>query len=313
MTPGGPSRPGAPGPGQAGDPEAAIPAEDPFPAGWASGDPVSEPISDRLLQALARSGRVPFTGVFHGWTDLSAMSADFTAEAARHGWTGVAVAARALSDRAGTTHKAARVRFGAGGRYRTDVLHQAGKGTLVASACDGERRWRLYANRVTVGPAAPDSDGVLAALADASWLLRYQLSGETELTYRGRPAYAVRVKAGEDAVSLPVGFVLSGARAVIDAETGVGLLFVSGPGARTAVRAELRDVTVTSEEDDAAFQITAPPGIKVVPVSGNPLEEFNVPDAVHTSAQAAGQAARAAERGLTAAKGFFDSLRGSRR
>jgi hypothetical protein len=225
----------------------------------------------------------------------------------------VAVAARAFNERAGIMHKASRVRFGAGGRYRTDVLHQTGKNSPAASACDGERRWRLYGNRVTVGPAGPDSDAVLAALADASWLLRHELSGETALTYRGRPTYAVQVTAGEDPVTVSAGTVLGGARVVIDAETGVVLLLVSGFGGRTAVRAELRDVTVTGDEDDTAFQIEAPPGVKVIPVSGNPLEEFNVPDAVRTAAKTADQAARAAERGFTAAKGFFDSLRGPRR
>jgi hypothetical protein len=247
--------------------------------------------------------------MFHHWADLSAMTADFTSASARQGWTGAAAASRALSDRAGITHKASRVRFGAGGRYRIDMLRDTGKGNPTATACDGERRWRVYPNRVTVGPAGPDSDHVLAALADASWLLRYELSGETELTFRGRQAFAVRVAVGDYPVPAPAGIMLPGARAIIDAEAGVALLLVSAPGGRPALRSELREVTVTSDEDDAAFQVIPPPGVKVVQVSGNPLEEVDVPDAVRTAARSAGQAARAAERGFTAAKGFFDSLR----
>ncbi len=308
MTPGGA---GAPGSGDASDPDAAIPADNPFPAEWAAADPSARPVSDRLLHALARGGSVPFAGVYHGWTNLAAMTGDFTAAASRHGWTGVTVAARALTERAGTTHTASRVRFGAGGRYRTDVLHSPGKGP-TASACDGERRWRVYPSRVTVGPPGPDSDYVLGALADASWLLQYELSGETELTYRGRPAFAVRAAAGEYPVAAPVGIMLPDARAIVDAEAGIVLLFVSGPDGGPAIRAELRDVTVAADEDDAAFRIIPPPGVKVVPVSGNPLEELNVPDAVRTAAKTAGQAARAAERGLTAARGFFDALRDRR-
>jgi hypothetical protein len=206
LTPGGP---GASGPADPDDPEAAIPADGPFPAEWATAeDRPSRPVSDRLLQALARGGRVPFTGEFHHWTDLSAMTGEFTSAAARHGWTGVSTATRAFSDRAGTTHKSSRVRFGAGGRYRIDMLRDTGKGNPTATACDGERRWRLYPNRVTVGPAGPDADYVLAALADASWLLRYELSGETELTYAGRPAFAVRAEAGDYPFHLPAGIML---------------------------------------------------------------------------------------------------------
>jgi hypothetical protein len=75
------------------------------------------------------------------------------------------------------------------------------------------------------------------------------------------------------------------------------------------MRLELRDVTAVSAEDDAAFRIVPPPGTKVVPVSGNLLEEIDVPDAVRTAVHTASQAARAAERSFTAAKGFFDALR----
>ncbi|MGH3206396.1 MAG: hypothetical protein ACRDNO_01405, partial [Trebonia sp.] len=79
-------------------------------------------------------------------------------------------------------------------------------------------------------------------------------------------------------------------------------------GAQVA-RASGRNLTAASTEDDAAFRIVPPPGTKVVQVSGNPLEEIDVPDAVRAAVHTAGQAARAAERGFTAAKGFFDSLR----
>jgi hypothetical protein len=304
LTPGGSSGCGS---GNADDPEAAIPADDPFPVEWGAEDAPSRPISVALLHALVRGGSVPFTGVFHNWTDLSAMTGEFSSAASRHGWTGVSIAARAIGDRAGGMHKASLVRFGAGGKYRIDVLRDVGKGHPTASACDGERRWRMYPNRVTVGPAGPDSD--LAAMADASWLLRYELSGQTELSYRGRPAYAVQVAVGDYPVLVPTGIMLFSARAIIDAELGIVLLFVSALGGRPAMRSELRDVTAASAEDNAAFRIVPPPGTKVVQVSGNPLEEIDVPDAVRTAVHAAGQAARAAERGFTAAKGFFDSLR----
>jgi outer membrane lipoprotein-sorting protein len=307
LTPGGS---GPSGPGNADDPEAAIPDDDPFPAGWADEDPPPAGlVSDQLLHALTRAGSAPFTGVYHHWTDLSALTADFTSAASRHGWTGISTASRAFSDRAGAVHKASRVRFGTGGRYRIDMLHETGKGNPTSTGCDGEQRWRMYSNRVTVGPAGPLSDHVLAALADASWLLRYQLSGETELTYRGRPAFAVQVEAGDYPALAPTGVMLTGARAIIDAEAGIVLLLVSAQGGRPALRSELGDVTVTSDEDDAAFRFNPPPGLKVVPVSGNLLEEVDVPDAVRTAARTAGQAARAAERGVTAAKGFFDFLR----
>ena len=300
------------GPDNADDPEAAIPADDAFPGEWGAEEAPAGPISDALLHALARSGRMPFSGVFHHWTDVSAMTGEFTAAAARHGWTGVSHAARAFGDRAGPTHKASRIRFGADGKYRIDVLRETGKGYPTATACDGERRWRVYTNRVTVGPAGPHGDHVLDAMADASWLLRYELAGETELSYRGRPAYAVRVALGDHPTALPTGIMLVNARAIIDAELGIVLLFESVLGGRPAMRCEVRDAAAASAEDDEAFRVVPPPGIKVVQVSGNLLEEIDVPDAVRTAAHTAGQAARAAERGFTAAKGLFDSLRARR-
>jgi hypothetical protein len=302
LTPGGS---GSSGSGNADDPEAAISADDPFPAAWGAEDAPSGPISDGLLHALIRGGSAAFAGAFHHWTDVSVLTGEIASAASRHGWTGASSAARALSERAAGAHEASLVRFGGGGRYRIDLLREVGKGHPTTTACDGERRWRVYPNRVTVGPAGPYSDDVLAAMVDASWLLRYELSGETELSYRGRPAYAVRVVAGDHPVLGPNKVMLSDARAIIDAELGIVLLFVSALGGRPAMRCELRDVTAGGDEDAAAFRVVPPPGTRVVPVSGNLLEEIDFPDAVRT-------AARAAEHGVTAAREFLGSLRGRR-
>jgi hypothetical protein len=57
---------------------------------------------------------------------------------------------------------------------------------------------------------------------------------------------------------------------------------------------------------------TSPPGVRVIHHGGSLLNEIDVPEPVRVAARSAGTAARAAGTGIAAAKGFLDSLRGTR-
>ena len=86
----------------------------------------------------------------------------------------------------------ARLRVSGPDRYRLDFSSRPRRIDSTTIACDGERRWRVFQDRILVGPAAPLRDH-FAFLADSCWLLRRRLSGGAELTYRGRPARQLRV------------------------------------------------------------------------------------------------------------------------
>jgi hypothetical protein len=144
---------GAPGGRAAGDADAAMPTDEPFGVGTPA---AADVISDELPYAMYRSGTAPFTGVLHRWTDMGALLDWLRSGANRRGWDGVGAFAGAVGDRMGTQHQVWRVQTGGGNRYRIDYVRSAQKGRPPRTmACDGEQRWRVYENRVTVGPAGP--------------------------------------------------------------------------------------------------------------------------------------------------------------
>ena len=119
----------------------------------------------------------------------------------------------------------------------------------------------MFADRVVTGPAAPPP-GDLADLVDAAWLLDpdVELSGGTEVTVGGRPAYRVTARYRQDA-RRGLGLwdrLFFPAVAVVDAETGLLLRLTRFKGGRPAMRQELRDVAAL--EAGAAFGFTPPAG-----------------------------------------------------
>jgi hypothetical protein len=296
--------------GRVGDADAAMPADEPFGAGAPASVTV---ISDELPYAMYRSGTVPFTGTLHRWDDTAAYTDWLRLGADRRGWDGVGAFAGAVGDRIGISHRVWRVQTGRGGRYRIDYVLNPQKGRPPSTmACDGDQRWRVYENRVTVGPAGP-VDRDIAAMVDASWLLRYELSDVTELTFGDRRAFAFRVASGEPLPPLLSPLVLSDTRAIVDAELGIVLLVESRLNGKATIRGEFRDVSATAAEDQGgAFRLDIPPGVRVVRHDGGPLNEIDVPEPVRVAARSARAAARMGETGFAAARGFLDSLRGTR-
>jgi hypothetical protein len=287
------------------DPEPEMPADDPLPGGVPAA-----PVSDRLLHLLYRSGGVVprLTCALHQWVDLAALISAVPEAARRTGFGGVGLLVDAVVDASRSTgssvaHEVRRVRIDGWDKYRIDRIGRPGKGDqLLTLACDGERRWKVYADRVVRGPAGPPPDE-LADLLDGSWLLACDLSGEEEITVGGRRAYRFAVDARQ---TLPEPFALLAkltfpAVAVADAETGQLLRLTTYKGGKPAVRHEIRDLEPGGEGGDFGFEV--PAGLPVVEESGEHSEAGQAP---WESAGTPVDAAKAAARGL------FDSLRRAR-
>ncbi len=298
--------------GHEGDDEASMPDDEPFGdigggdiGGGGGGAAVA---GEEFAYAIYRGSRVPFTGTLHQWTDGQALASGLQSAVDRHGWNGVGAFVGAVGDRTGRTHHVWRIQNGSDGRYRIDYLVNPKKRKpATAIACDGHQCWREYENRITVGPPRL-TDLDVVTMVDPSWLLSCGLSGVTEVTFGGRRAFAVRIVTGASPLSAP--FVPSATQVVLDAELGIVLLLVSLMDGKPAMRTEFRDVRAGADDD--AFVLDVPPGFRVIRHDGGLLDEIDMPEPVRTATRAAGTAARVAGSGITAAKGFLDSLRGPR-
>jgi hypothetical protein len=280
----------------------AVPADQAEPAGAeGAADPA---VGDEVLHLLYRSGlaepRVAATQ--HEWYDLGAMldaMLDAVPPGARGaGFGGVGRLVDTVRDEArrggmDIGHKVSAVRTGGWDKYRIDVTLQpwldltdddTGRANRRRAleprtvACDGERCWKVYQDRVVSAPAEPLA-GDLADLLDASWLLAFELSGGEEVVLDGgRRAYRVMAR---HTVSLPMRVPGEGSPfpflglaaanevwtrlffpvvALVDAESGRLLRLTRFQGGRPVVRAELRDV----REAEGDFGFTPPEGVPVV-------------------------------------------------
>ena len=153
-------------------------------------------------------------------------------------------------------------------------------------------------------------------LADACWLLRGRLSGGAELTYRGRPARQLRVTRVPGGVGLVVGpplFPDTIADAIVDAETGCLLRLISYAGDTLAIWSELDDIS-TEPADPDEFRVHVPPGTRVVEETGNWVADAVavIPGVKGTAARAAAEAVNRTAGAVSAARSFWDDLRGHR-
>jgi hypothetical protein len=152
-----------------------------------------------------------------------------------------------------------------------------------------------------VGPAAPLRDNI-AFLADSCWLLRRQLSGGAELTYRGRPARQLHVTPVPGDAEVAPGplmtfttdtIVDAPTDAIVDAETGCLLRLISYPD---------------------EFRVHVPPGTRIVEETGNLITDAAavIPGVKGTAARAAAEAVNRTAGAVSAARSFLDDLRGHR-
>jgi len=288
--------------------EASMPSPDPAPLG-----PADDPPPDDLLYLLYRGGEPhDLRAAARQWSDLAAITARVPAAARATGHGGVGYLLDSATSGKTVARTEARLRVSGPYRYRLDVSRRPGRGHARTVACDGDRRWQVFPDKILVGPAAPPKDH-LADLADASWLLRCRLSGGQEITYRGRRAHQLRVtraRGGEGLMTGPLLFFP--ADAIVDAETGCLLRLISYAGDAPACWWELYDIS-TEPGDPAEFRVDIPPGTRVVEETGNPLADAVavMPGLPGTAARAAAQTVRHTASVVSATRSFLDDLRAS--
>jgi hypothetical protein len=272
-----------------GDAETAIPRDDPAPERAPDGRPAGPPVSDAVLDLLQERGTGEFAATLHQWYDFGAMLSQLPAGARRTGFGGLGLLADAVSERQPAAHLVSTVRVGGPGQYQIDHAYDLRRGPKTI-ACDGQRRWQVYADRVVTGPAGPAPSDI-ADLADASWLLGCSLSGGAPMMAGGRPAYLINVARGGADWAFSLTFPT--AVAVVDAELGILLRLTSYLGGKPVQRCELRDVTAGAGD----FHPAIPPDLPTVEetrrTDGGPPPPVNFPvTAASVIAQEATKAAR---------------------
>jgi hypothetical protein len=126
------------------------------------------------------------------WHDLAAVAAWVPERARAAGRGGFASLLDAMTSDEKVRRTDTRLRVSGPDRYRLDFEPGPGRNAPKTIVCDGERRWRVYQDRIVVGPA-DSSAGSMTFLADSCWLLRARLSGPPTRTSSGwtsRPAPA---------------------------------------------------------------------------------------------------------------------------
>jgi hypothetical protein len=284
---------------EAAEPDAAMPRDDgAAPSGTA--DPAAPAVRKKVLHLLYRSSadEPRFTAILHQWIDLDALLEAVPESARMTGFGGIGFLVDALRDAAPDSgnHQVSSVRIGGWDRYRIDVVGARSLGRdrhirhpePLTEACDGQRRWQVYKDRVVAGPAAPLPEKV-AGLVDGSWLLRRELSGGEEVIIGGRRAYRLvgRRQGGMPwAVmdTLTMGFFP--VVAAVDAESGRLLRLTSYAGGKPVLCRELRDIT---PDESGEFGFEPPAGLRIVEEE-EPAQR--PPNPAEFAAKAAGDAMR---------------------
>jgi hypothetical protein len=290
------------------DAETVIPRDDPAPGLSPDGWPSGPPVGDEVLRLLHRGGTDEFAATLHEWQDYGAMLSQIPAAGRRAGFGGLGLLADAISERPATAHVVSTLRLGGAGRYRIDRADEPRRGPKTV-ACDGQRCWKIYRDRVTVGPPAAPPHGI-GDLADASWLLTCRLSGGEQVMADNRPAYRVSVARAEGVSA--VALLFRTAVAVVDAELGILLRLTSWLGEEPVMRYELRDVTAGTGGGAGDFRPDLPPGLPTVEVT-DPADEFRSATPPHPfdfPRKAAGAAARQAAREAAKAAGKLGKASG---
>src|ERR1700722_10440399 len=278
------------------DPEAAMPAGGPPPEISPAGRLAGPQVSDEVLRVLHDSGTAAFQATMHEWIDYPAIVSQVPEGLRRAGFGGIGMLLDTLAEHPGEpVHTVSVLRVSGPGRFQIDYQQQVKKRPMTI-ASDGQRRWVVSQDRMTVGPARqPPSD--VADLADASWLLECRIAGGALIMAGDRPAYRLDVVRG-DAPWLPLMVLFPAAVAVVDAELGIILSLTSYLGGKPVRRYELRDVT----SGPADFRVDLPPGLHAEPEPDPPAPMGDV-----TPLKAAGAVAH--EVGKEAAKAVRNFLR----
>jgi hypothetical protein len=274
---------GQPAGADADDPEAAMPHDDPAPELSRDGLPSGPQLSDEVLHLLHDSGTGEFAATLHQRHDFGALLSQVPAGARRTGFGGVGLLVDSIAERPAASHLVSALRMSGPDKYQVDHVYDPRRGPKTI-ACDGQRCWRVYSGKVTVGPATSPPSGI-ADLADASWLLACRLSGGAPVVADDRSAYRIDVARGDAAWSPFLMF--STAVAVVDAELGILLRLTSYLGGKPVRRYELRDVSTGTGD----FQVDIPPGLPTFEEAG-PFGDAGSPQPVNIPLKVASVVAR---------------------
>lgn len=236
--------------------EAAISADEPTPDLSQGRVRAGPPVSDELLELLHAGGPAEFAATLHQWTGLGRLVSSVPTAARQAGFGGLGMLTDAISDLPATGHLISRVRVAGDGRYQIDHAYQPRRGP-VTIACDGQRRWKVYSDKIITGPAEPPPR-VICDLADPSWLLRCWLSGGAMIPAADPPAYRIFAdrRHGDQSPAL----LFHVAVANIDADLRLVRRLTSYIGTRPVQRHELREVTT----DIGDFRIKIPAHMRTV-------------------------------------------------
>ena len=256
----GPTRPDH----DAGDVIPAIPAKDPAPEVSPDGPPVGPPVAADLLNLLQAGGPIAFTATMHEWMDFGALASQTPAPARRAGFGGLGYLMDIVSEGPGAVQQTSTVRISGPRQYQIDRAYQPRQGP-VSIACDGERLSKVYADKITIGPAEPLQDDI-GELADPSWLLQCWLAGGESVSVGGRPSYRMSVARRHDYPLIAMWF--RGVVAVVDAELGCIVRLTSYIGTKAVRRLELENLMPAAGD----FRVDLPEDLPVV-VAG-PFDDF---------------------------------------
>jgi outer membrane lipoprotein-sorting protein len=293
------------------DADAEMPATAPPAPGPAPATPGSRrPVSDGVLHLVTRTGMPPLTltAQVHHWLDtgLAIRSVPVLGAGNMHevpgasgflGWEDDAFFSRDGS------HRTARLTVAEPDRYRIDFEREDRPRHPLTMACDGERLYKIYRNRVVDSPPLPlPADFV--RIVDPAWLLSdWPLSEVGEQRVEGRRAIRLiaerppmradrRSRASEHNALIDL---------LIDAELGIALRQVSYLDGRPVSRYELRDVQSREAVDVAEFGAGIAPGLPVIQTNGEPIGDLDLPD----SARAVGQVGAELFNGARSAFGWL--------
>jgi hypothetical protein len=282
---------------------------EPMPAGLQ--DPASRPGSegpaaDQLIDLLYWAGLRPteLDAELHEWSDSAAFAHWLRSAGGRSGIGGLQQLAEAFGELREQSYQRSVIRAGLPDRYRIDHVEGQRLQRWTSIACDGQQRWRVYPDRVSVGPAAP-MPRKFATLLDPAWLLDWWVSAGREVIVDGRPGQLVAIRPAQNSGSWH-GASSQPAEAVIDAELGILLRLIYRLAGQPELCLELRGVGVRPPREPAAFRIDIAAGARVVPDTGRLLDEANAPAPVKAAAHLAARAVA----GATAAGSFLGSIRG---
>lgn len=271
--------PGMPGAGRATDPAQLM------------------PLTDDLVNLLYRTGLPPaaFSAVAHEWTDGAVV---MRMGAAVRGMLPPVIDGIFGPDQLWSAfgdlvpervHQVSRLTVAMPRRYRIDRLAGAQPHEPTTIACDGERLWKVYPNRIATGPAQPPVADP-ARLADQSCLLSgFELAAAGEVEVDGRRGFLVVAdrmagQLGHGRGALFPDSLTNLVEVVVDAELGIVLretAYFEGEPARCI---ELRGVN--AEVDPRAFQMEIPAGTRTV--GAGLLSDMDLPTPVKAAKLAAG-------------------------